>query len=50
MILWPGGGNRWKTIDPRVFGTTEDKEEKVVFKIVQGWLGERYVPDDGDEV
>ena len=50
MMLRPSGGNRWKRIDPRVFGAAQNKEEKMAFKVVQGWLGERYVPNDGDEV
>ena len=50
MMLRPSGGNRWQRIDPRGFGSAEDREEKIAFKVVHGWLGERYVPNDEDEV
>jgi hypothetical protein len=51
MMLRPSGGSKWKRIiDPRVLNSAENKEERLAYRVVQGWLGERYVPKDEDEV
>ena len=51
MMLRPTGGSRWKRIDPRIFGSLQNRENtSLAFKLVQGWLGDRYIPDDGHEM